>query len=71
MTPIESIGGILGCRRDKGLETWSTTPDQRSEGHLEDAQKFLIIVVYEIQKFFSGTISEFVIIDFSILLSFT
>jgi len=20
MTPIESIGGILGCRRDKGLE---------------------------------------------------
>lgn len=23
MTPIESIGGILGCRRDKGLEAWS------------------------------------------------
>ena len=23
MIPIESIGGILGCRRDKGLEVWS------------------------------------------------
>ena len=22
MIPIESIGGILGCRRDKGLEVW-------------------------------------------------
>jgi hypothetical protein len=23
MIPIESIEGILGCRRDKGLEAWS------------------------------------------------
>ena len=23
MIPIESIDGILGCRRDKGLEEWS------------------------------------------------
>ena len=23
MIPIESIGGILECRRDKGLEAWS------------------------------------------------